>query len=164
MLREITEDLLSAAGYRVITAADGPEGIACLEQNTEIALAVSDLGLPSMSGAEVVNTLLAIRPDLKIIVCSGFIDPASSIAAHAKGNSDLTEAVSRGRPAYRDWKRARESLYLNSAPAMLIGDLVPMFTDSKVCISFGRTLKYSTMRRETPGIRESLSRIRVVSR
>lgn len=85
MLREITEDLLSAAGYRVITAADGPEGIACLEQNTEIALAVSDLGLPSMSGAEVVNTLLAIRPDLKIIVCSGFIDPAASAQFTQKG-------------------------------------------------------------------------------
>jgi CheY-like chemotaxis protein len=75
MLREITEDMLTASGYRVICAPDGPEAIDRFEKNGSIDLVLSDLGLPGMSGEEVVKRLLAIRPGTKIIVCSGYVDP-----------------------------------------------------------------------------------------
>lgn len=74
MLREITEDMLTASGYRVICAPDGPEALEMFVRDPGIGLVLSDLGLPGMSGEEVVRRLREIRPEIKIIVSSGFID------------------------------------------------------------------------------------------
>lgn len=102
MLREITEAALTSAGYSVLSAANGPEGIACFEAQNSITLVVSDLGLPGMSGEEVVKRLLSIRPGIKIIVCSGFVDPAAASELGSLGvqilqkpyrSSDLLTAV-----------------------------------------------------------------------
>ncbi len=78
MLREITQDMLTASGYNVLCAQDGPEAIGTFERDESIDLVLSDLGLPGMSGEDVVKRLLEIRPGTKIIVCSGFIDAALS--------------------------------------------------------------------------------------
>lgn len=102
MLREITEAALTAAGYSVLTAANGSEGISCFEAQPSITLVISDLGLPGMSGEEVVKRLLFIRPGIKIIVCSGFVDPAAAVELTSLGiqilqkpyrSSDLLTAV-----------------------------------------------------------------------
>jgi len=91
MLREITEDMLTASGYRVLCAADGPEGIKAFEEDASIHLVLSDLGLPGLSGEEVVRRLLEIRPGTKIIVTSGFIDAPLSAQFLSMGVQILTK-------------------------------------------------------------------------
>ena len=66
---------LQQAGYSVIEAASGPEALALFQQNeTSIALVVSDVQMPGMSGVDLVECLLERRPELPIIFVSGYSD------------------------------------------------------------------------------------------
>ena len=76
MLRELLRTILESKGYKVISACDGEEGVQMfLENKNEVALVVSDLGLPKLSGEEVVSSIKQIDQDAKLIIASGFIDP-----------------------------------------------------------------------------------------
>jgi len=75
-LLDLMKTLLENKGYRVLTAQDGREAIEVYTQHREsIALVLTDLGLPKLSGQGVVATLTGINPQLDIIVASGFLDP-----------------------------------------------------------------------------------------
>ncbi|HRU05040.1 MAG TPA: response regulator, partial [Candidatus Brocadiia bacterium] len=68
-----TRDILEHLGYTVITACNGAEAVraARLHQGP-IQLAILDLAMPVMDGAEAFHKLVKTRPDMKIIVCSGY--------------------------------------------------------------------------------------------
>ncbi len=75
-LCELLAGILTSKGYRVVTAADGAEGVAVFStRRAEIQLVITDLGLPKLSGAEVIRQLREIDPRVPIIVASGFIEP-----------------------------------------------------------------------------------------
>jgi CheY-like chemotaxis protein len=75
-LLELMKTVLENKGYRVLMAHDGREAIEVYTQHREsIALVLTDLGLPKLSGQGVVATLTGINPHLDIIVASGFLDP-----------------------------------------------------------------------------------------
>ncbi|MBI4850510.1 MAG: response regulator [Acidobacteria bacterium] len=71
-IREVTKAALEAYNYQVITASDGAEAIAIyLEKKEKISLVVTDLVMPFMSGAKVIEALRNINPNVKIIVLTG---------------------------------------------------------------------------------------------
>ena len=73
MVLRVTQQLLEKFGYSVLTAADGVEAIEVVESHeTEIHVALLDMGMPRMSGAEAFPQLRRARPDMKIIICSGY--------------------------------------------------------------------------------------------
>lgn len=55
---EIIATVLEDEGYQVLTAGDGKEALACLEQN-EIDLVLSDFMMPIMDGRELCNRIKA---------------------------------------------------------------------------------------------------------
>jgi two-component system cell cycle sensor histidine kinase/response regulator CckA len=64
---------LERHGYHVLLAESGPAAIEIIrEQGGRIDLVVLDLGMPVMGGEEVLPRLREIRPDLKVMVSSGF--------------------------------------------------------------------------------------------
>jgi two-component system, cell cycle sensor histidine kinase and response regulator CckA len=68
--------LLKSYGYNVYVAADGEEGIDVFTRHQdEIALVLSDVGLPKVSGFDVFKKLKEIDPTVKIILASGFFEP-----------------------------------------------------------------------------------------
>jgi signal transduction histidine kinase/CheY-like chemotaxis protein len=74
-LRELLRAMLVAKGYSVITAGDGKQGLEeFLAHQGEIAVVVSDLGLPMLGGVEVFERIRAKDPRAKVIVASGIID------------------------------------------------------------------------------------------
>jgi response regulator RpfG family c-di-GMP phosphodiesterase len=76
MLREMVTELLISKGYSVLTAEDGVQGVEVYNRHKEeIALIMSDLGLPRSGGDELFLTLKSINPHVKFILASGFIDP-----------------------------------------------------------------------------------------
>ncbi len=78
----VSQAMLERLGYRVLLAKSGHEGVAIADSfEGNIDLAILDVGLPDMAGHEVYPYLKAIRPDLKVLVCSGYaIDgPAQEI-------------------------------------------------------------------------------------
>ncbi|MEO7397619.1 MAG: ATP-binding protein [Ilumatobacteraceae bacterium] len=76
-IRRVTQQTLEANGYRVLTAADGAEGLALYRSHCDhIAAVVTDMMMPVMDGASMMDGLLAIDPALPIIASSGFATPA----------------------------------------------------------------------------------------
>ena len=77
---EILEALLDALetlGLRVLTARDGLEAIEVFRQNaSRIDLVLMDLSMPRMDGREAIQELRKLRPELRVILSSGF--PAQS--------------------------------------------------------------------------------------
>ncbi|HWA26280.1 MAG TPA: PAS domain S-box protein [Lacunisphaera sp.] len=71
-IRELLTAYLSRYGYRVIAAANGIEAVALYSNRmTEIALVMTDLGMPEMGGVELASVLARMNPKVKIIFMSG---------------------------------------------------------------------------------------------
>lgn len=69
---EATSILLRANGYDVAVATDGKSGIE-LARCEPVDLAIVDLFMPDMDGLKVVEAIRAMKPELPIIVASGFM-------------------------------------------------------------------------------------------
>ncbi len=71
-VREVTRAVLESKGYRVITAADGAEGVALLADRLgRIALCLVDMGLLLMDGPSTLRALRRIDPAVKLVASSG---------------------------------------------------------------------------------------------
>ena len=68
-------------GWKVTEAADGPTAIVLFqEQPDAFDLVVLDLSMPKMSGIEVFRTLRFIRPDVRVLLTSGYSSDQSTSA------------------------------------------------------------------------------------
>lgn len=70
-LQQITEQILSGQGYRVLTAGDGIQALAVLKQ-TPVDLLISDVIMPAMDGYQLAARARQDFPELKIQMVSGF--------------------------------------------------------------------------------------------
>ncbi len=76
LLRELLEAILEPMGYMVLMASDGEEGFAEYQKHREeIALVISDLGLPKFGGDELYRKLSEVDPHVRMILSSGYIEP-----------------------------------------------------------------------------------------
>jgi two-component system, cell cycle sensor histidine kinase and response regulator CckA len=68
----LTRTILERLGYEVLVAADGREAIELFErEQQEIHLVLLDRSLPGLRGDQVFEHLVALRPDLPVVVSSG---------------------------------------------------------------------------------------------
>ncbi|RPI79767.1 MAG: PAS domain S-box protein [Desulfobacteraceae bacterium] len=73
MILGTAQSLLEKIGYQVIAAKGGREGVDVYkEQNKKIDLVILDMIMPGMGGAEVYKHLKKLRPDVKILLASGY--------------------------------------------------------------------------------------------
>ncbi len=81
-LLDIGRDFLERLGYRVETRASSIDAIKAFAINPgKYDLVISDMNLPKMTGDEMIRQMKAIRPDLPVILCSGF---SERIHVHAE--------------------------------------------------------------------------------
>jgi PAS domain S-box-containing protein len=72
----LLKSFLESKGYTVIVAKDGLEGVDSFRRQPQnIDLVFSDMGLPKLSGWEAAKRMREIRPEIKIVLASGFVDP-----------------------------------------------------------------------------------------
>jgi two-component system cell cycle sensor histidine kinase/response regulator CckA len=72
-IMDLNRQLLERMGYRVLEARTGKEAVDLAETfDGDIDLALLDIKLPDMGGEKVYPLLIKARPDLKVIVCSGY--------------------------------------------------------------------------------------------
>ncbi len=73
MVRRLTRRVLESSGYTVFGASGGKEAMAAMELlKDEVALLVTDVVMPQMSGKELAQKLSSDHPGLKVLFVSGY--------------------------------------------------------------------------------------------
>jgi DNA-binding response OmpR family regulator len=77
-IRVLYHSILTKAGYDVVMACDGYEGVQCF-QTCPVPLVITDLLMPRQNGFETIRILRTLAPALKILVISGWTSLAPGI-------------------------------------------------------------------------------------
>ncbi len=79
-VRNLLKEFLTAQGYQVLTARDGLDGWQIFEQQSErIDLLLTDVVMPQMSGLELAEKMRQHRPDLGVLLVSGYSEDQTSL-------------------------------------------------------------------------------------
>ena len=77
VVRQATRMILSQAGYTVIEAANGVEALDQLARRTDaVDLVITDMIMPGMNGRELADRIRTTRPEIAVLVTSGYTDDA----------------------------------------------------------------------------------------
>ncbi len=84
--------ILELKGYHALTAVDGLEALALFrEHKDEIALVVTDVGLPKISGDQLFFELKKVNPLVRVVLMSGYIDPELKSEIFKAGVHDFVQ-------------------------------------------------------------------------
>jgi PAS domain S-box-containing protein len=86
-LRDLAKRMLERLGYTVLVAANGDEAIRLFEQHPAIAVLLTDIVMPGISGLELSKRLTDTRPSLPVVYMSGYGE--DTIARHGILNPGL---------------------------------------------------------------------------
>lgn len=86
--------ILESQGYRVVTAENGPDGLAIFSAES-IDLVVLDFKMPGMNGDVVAERMKQLKPSIPILMLSAYVDLPSETLALVdryliKGDGPLT--------------------------------------------------------------------------
>jgi CheY-like chemotaxis protein len=85
-VRDFVRAALEKFGYRVLTAANGREAVRLVEQDPGAADAVLlDLRMPVLGGEDAIDALRAARPDVKVVLMSGYGEMEAARLYNGKG-------------------------------------------------------------------------------
>lgn len=70
-IRETLADMLHVGGHQVTLAEDGEQGIARFEEG-EFDIVFTDLGMPGLSGWDVVKAIKQRRSDVPVVMVTGW--------------------------------------------------------------------------------------------
>jgi CheY-like chemotaxis protein len=98
MLAELGKKILERLGYLVTTQTNPLEAIAAVrDQPTLFDLAITDLTMPGMDGAKLGAQLLKLRPNLPIIIMTGYSGLMTSAKVRELGFRELLSKPSPAR-------------------------------------------------------------------
>jgi two-component system, cell cycle sensor histidine kinase and response regulator CckA len=85
VVRKLTQEMLTQAGYKVLSASGGGEALKLLEShNQPVDILITDTVMPGMSGPELVIHARRLRPSIKVLLVSGYVDrEAENFAVHS---------------------------------------------------------------------------------
>jgi PAS domain S-box-containing protein len=73
VVREVAVEMLEAVGFRTLLAKDGLEALEQFQQHAnEVSLVLLDFTMPRQNGDEVFRELRRLRPDLPVVLMSGY--------------------------------------------------------------------------------------------
>jgi len=76
-VRGLARDVLVESGYTVLVAATAEEAVRiCEEHESPISLLLSDVVMPKVSGPQLAQRLVDLRPELHVLYMSGYTDEA----------------------------------------------------------------------------------------
>lgn len=89
-IRETCRMMLSRLGYSVITSGDPREALAMIDrQKGRFDLVITDQTMSGMTGLELLHEILRLRPDLPVILCTGFSEQLDEESALREGARQL---------------------------------------------------------------------------
>jgi PAS domain S-box-containing protein len=85
IVRGIGSELLKELGFTTLTANDGREALEVFKSNPDITLVILDLTMPHMDGEQCYRELRQLKPDIKVIISSGYNEQEVSQKFVGKG-------------------------------------------------------------------------------
>lgn len=73
---DVAAALFRSIGYEVYTANNGFDALEILQRSTDIDVLFSDVMMPNMNGIELATRARSLRPNMKILLASGYPLPA----------------------------------------------------------------------------------------
>ena len=78
VLRDLTQEVLSAYGYTVVEAENGEAALRLFTEHPgPVHLLITDVVMPKMNGPDLARKLAPLHPELKVIFISGYPDEAT---------------------------------------------------------------------------------------
>jgi two-component system OmpR family response regulator len=71
--RELMAEVLTSAGFQVLPAASGQEGLKTLSEHS-VDVVVTDVGMPGMGGLEMAKAAKAIAPTVPVVIVTGWAE------------------------------------------------------------------------------------------
>ena len=85
---KLGEQMLTRLGYQVTVKKNGVEALAAFRQQPDkYDLIITDMTMPNMTGDNCAKALMEIRPDIPIIICTGFSEQMDKEKGSALGIS-----------------------------------------------------------------------------
>ncbi len=81
--RELMTEVLESAGYEVLSASSGMDGLRVLAERS-VDVVVTDVGMPGMGGLEVAKAAKGIAPAVPVVVVTGYAERPDIIAARGR--------------------------------------------------------------------------------
>ncbi len=89
---DVTSRLLEEFGYIVITAGGGKAAIESYSQHSSnIDVVLLDMTMKDMTGGEVLDELVKIRRDVRVVLCSGYTEEDIAEKMQSKKRSDFLQ-------------------------------------------------------------------------
>lgn len=89
-IAQLTEDILSRLGYKVITEVSSLVALRVFRAKPDLFdLVITDMNMPNMTGIELAREMLKVRPDIPIILCTGFSELVTPEKAKSIGIREL---------------------------------------------------------------------------
>jgi len=86
MILEVAEQMLESMGYEVTTESSSVKALEMFKSNPDgFDLLITDQSMPNMLGAELSIEILKARPDMPIILCTGYSNKVSAESAREIG-------------------------------------------------------------------------------
>ena len=91
-IRELASDFLQGRGYMVLTAMDGDEALRIADGHEDlIHLLVTDIVMPNIGGKELAQRLRKVRPQIKVLLMSGYPDHPALASTEAGGHMTVLQ-------------------------------------------------------------------------
>ena len=86
---EVIAEGLAEAGFEVVAAIDGQEALDLAANGAGFDLLLTDLKMPRLDGKELIARLRAERPDLPVVVMTGYPPPGGGATLQGAGRGPL---------------------------------------------------------------------------
>ncbi|WP_426945072.1 ATP-binding protein [Pseudomonas oryzihabitans] len=88
VVRSLIVEVLGELGYQTLEAGNAQEAMPFLENPQRIDLMISDVGLPGMNGRQLADLAQANRPELKVLLATGYAE-GSNVEGYLAANMQI---------------------------------------------------------------------------
>jgi CheY-like chemotaxis protein len=114
----LEKQMLERLGYRVHERTSSVDALATFKADPDaFDLVITDMSMPNMTGEQLAREMVARRPDIPIIICTGFSERMNEDLARAMGFKALLT-----KPILRSALSAEVRRVLDEAAGVLTGD------------------------------------------
>ncbi len=91
-MSSLLAEMLEVFQYQAVRAGDGSEALKRIEENRDVAMVITDMRMPNMSGLELLEAIKEKRPRMPVVLISGYnVEESDSTIVKNKADGFLNK-------------------------------------------------------------------------